>query len=451
MNRKIALFALAGVLMFAGCNKFKLPKFGKSKVAEPTPAPAVVATASPPAPASSAPPPVAEATKPEVNTHASVMVLCFHNIEDKSAMKALTISVAEFEHELQAVKEHGFSVIGMQDFLAWRRGEKDIPAKSCVITIDDGWVSGYTNAWPILKKYGYPFTLFIYVNYVGTGGKSLSWQQLEELRDAGVDIQSHTYSHSNLRSPGGGVDAKAKASILKDVQTLGREGWLRKEVIESKKVLEDRLGIKVNAFAYPFGIHTAEARAMAKEAGYEAAFTVYGQRLTHSSPWDLLGRYAVEAAKPVIFQSALSMIGGGVAPEDPLTSPATQLAATSMITQPMEGETISNPKPLLKANLATLGELDPNSVEMRVSGIGPVPVKFDPASKNAEAQVTQKLRDKSYTVIVSAKAKGGRKVEARWNFNFDPSGTPSEAGTAAPPAASGAAPASAQPAKKPKK
>ena len=419
MTRKLFLFLLIASLSIAGCGKIKLPKFGGNKPAPATPAPVVVeAKPKPAAVPAPAPAPVAELAAPAVDNHASVMVLCYHNIEDKSAMKALTISVAEFERELAAIKDHGFSVIGMQDFIAWRRGEKNIPAKSCIITIDDGWVSGYTNAWPVLKKLGYPFTLFIYVNYVGTGGKSLSWEQLAEMRDAGVDIQCHTYSHSNLRAPGTGVDAKAKASIQKDVQTLGKEGWLRKEIIESRKVLEQRLGIKVNAFAYPFGIHTAESRALVKEAGYDAAFTVYGQRLSYHSPGELLGRYAVEASKPVIFESALKMIGGGVSTA--MTEPTlTMNASSSMITEPMEGETISNPKPTIKANLSTLGELDPKSVEMRISGIGAVPAKYDGATKMIEANLTQKLRKQGYTVIVSGNVKG-RKVTTSWNFNFDP-------------------------------
>ncbi len=421
MTRKLSLILLIAALAFGGCGKLKLPKFGIKKAAPATPAPAVVETK--PATATvPAPPPVAEATTPQADTHASVMVLCYHNIEDKSAMKALTISVAEFERELAAIKEHGYTVIGMQDFLAWRRGEKSIPAKSCVITIDDGWVSGYTNAWPVLKKFGCPFTVFIYINYVGTGGKSLSWDQLAEMRDAGVDIQCHSYSHSNLRVPGGGVDAKARALIQKDIQTLGKAGWLRKEIIDSRKVLEQRLGIRVNAFAYPFGSHSPEARALVKEAGYEAAFTVYGQRLSYGSPAEQLGRYAVEAAKPQIFENALKMIGGGVAAA--ADEPAlTMNAASSMITEPMEGETVTNPKPAIKANLATLGEVDPKSVEMRISGIGAVQVKYDPATKMAEAILNQKLRKQGYTVIVSANVKG-RKVQTSWNFSCDPGGAP---------------------------
>lgn len=422
MTRKFAIVILFAALTFGACDKIKMPKFGR-KALDPTPAaaPAVAPQKANPVAVNepaSAPAPVAEATTPPVDPHASVMVLCYHNIEDKSAMKALTISVAEFERQLTAVKDEGFTVIGMQDFLAWRRGEKSIPQKSCVITIDDGWVSGYTNAWPVLKKFNYPFTVFIYINYVGSGGKSLSWEQLAEMRDAGVDIQSHTYSHSNLRAPGTGVDAKAKALIQNDIKTLGKAGWLRKEIFDSRTVLEERLGIKVNALAYPFGIHTAEARALVKEAGYEAAFTVYGQRLGLNSPTEQLGRYAIEAAKPVIFENALKMIGGGVsATRD--DAPLTMNAASSMITQPMDGETISDPTPTIKANLATLGELEPKSVAMRVSGFGVVPSRYDPATKTIEAKLTQKLRKQGYRVFIDATAKG-RKVETSWNFNFDP-------------------------------
>ena len=443
MTRNFVLLFLTAALPLTGCNKIKLPFIQKKNTvaaATPTPAPApatAAAVTAPPAAAAKAEPKPAAPPKPAVNTTASVMVLCYHNIEDKSAMKALTITIAEFEKQLQAIKDEGFSVIGMQDFLAWRRSEKEIPAKSCIITIDDGWVSGYTNAWPLLKKFGYPFTLFIYVNYVGSGGKSLSWEQLAEMRDAGVDIQSHTYSHSNLRSPGSGVDRRTAELVRKDIAELGKDGWLKKEIAGSKEMLEKQLGIKVTALAYPFGIFTQEARKAVADAGYEAAFTVYGQRLTHSSPFDLLGRYAIEAAKPVIFTNALAMIGGGGGAEG-AAPPSSQLAATSMVTQPMEGETIRDPNPTLKVNLETLGEVDPESVEMRLSGIGALKVKYDPTTKMAEAKVTQRLRDTEYMVILSAKV-NGRKTEARWSFKFDPN---APAGAAPepplPPRASGA-------------
>ena len=449
MTRKIALLLLAATLPFTGCDKIKA-FIHRHKPGSATPAPAAAGGAATPAPSGSSQPSAAQSAQttppaqtaqtgeapqaparkpaPTVNRNAAVIALCYHNIEDGGKMKALTISTAEFEKEMQAVKDNGFTVISMQDFLAWRRGEKDIPAKSALITLDDGWVSGYNNAWPILKKYHYPFTVFIYINYVGTGGKSMSWDQLADMRDAGVDIESHTYSHSNLRVPGGGVDAKSRAGIKADVAALGVDGWLRKEIIDSKKVLENKLGIKVNALAYPFGIYTKRALEVVKEAGYEAAFTVYGQQLRTSSPYDLLGRYAVEASKPQIFGDAMKMIGGGIVSSSSQEPAYQELASASMITKPMDGEAIKDPKPLIKANLATLGDLDPKSVEMRISGFGVVPAKYDPATKTIEFQVTKPLLENDYTVFISGIAQG-KKIETKWSFTY---GTKAAPATPAP-------------------
>ena len=453
MTRKIALLLLAATLPFAGCDKIKA-LIHRQKLGGATPAPAVVAAApassnssqsASEAPSAESPQPAqtgqagqgkvepqAPARKPvpTANKTAAVIALCYHNIEDGGKMKALTITTAEFEKEMQAVKDNGFTVIPMQDFLAWRRGEKEIPAKSALITLDDGWVSGYNNAWPILKKFHYPFTLFIYINYVGTGGKSMSWDQLAEMRDAGVDIESHTYSHSNLRVPGGGVDARSKALIKADVAALGKDGWLRKEIIESKKVLENKLGIKVNAIAYPFGIYSKEALEVVKEAGYEAAFTVYGQQLVWSAPYDRLGRYAVEASKPQIFADGMKMIGGGIVASTAQEPAYQEMASASMITKPMEGESIKDPKPLIKANLATLGDLDPKTVEMRISGFGVVPAKYDTASKTIEYQVTKPLTENDYTVFISGIAQG-KKIETKWSFTYGTKPAPAPATPAA--------------------
>ena len=62
----------------------------------------------------------------------------------------------------------------MQDLLAWRKGEKAIPSKSAVTTIDDEWNSQYYVAWPILKEFGYPFTLFVYTYWVAVEKRPLA-------------------------------------------------------------------------------------------------------------------------------------------------------------------------------------------------------------------------------------------------------------------------------------
>lgn len=417
MNRRLLLICFSAVLALSGCKKIsnaidhlrhqgEKPAPAKAEVAKPTPTPE--------------PTPVAVATPtpaPIIDKHASVVAFCYHRFEEK-VRDSLAITPAEFERQMQALKDAGFTVIPMQDFLAWRRGEKNIPAKSALITLDDGYVSCYDVAWPILKKFNYPFTMFVYIKYVNSGGKSITWDQLAEMRDAGVDIQSHSFSHENLHGK------PVKKETAAEIAALGYEGWLKKEIGDSKAYIEKQLGIKVNVFAYPFGVYNQKARDAVKAAGYEAAFTVYGQRLGTSSPSDLLGRYAIEYNKPQIFQSALDMVGGGGGPASYSAAPVVaQVAAASMITVPAEGETVTDSKPTIKANIATMGEVEPNSVEMRISGFGLVPAQYDPKTKMVSYTCAQHLRDKNYTVILSAKVQG-KKVETRWNFNFDPNGAP---------------------------
>lgn len=427
---------LAAVLSgTAGCSKIK-GLFTK-KSAEPAAQSETSASAQTPPPAGGertnpvatpAPTPV-RAAAPAINKSAAVMVLCYHRLDEKARPNdSLAMTPAEFEKEMQQIKDAGFTVVPMQDFLAWRRGDKDIAPKSAVITIDDGYVSGYDLAWPILKKFNYPFTMFVYVNYINSGGKSISWDQLAEMRDAGVDIQSHSYSHGDLNNPNDrrSVDKHTFDMIQNDVKTLGADGWLRKEIFDSKKVLEQQLGIKVNAIAYPFGKYDQKVRDLVKEAGYEAGFTVYGQRISHSAPaFDLLGRYAVEQQKPEIFRDALTMTGGGTGGAPAGTPAVAQLAATGMVTIPAQDETISDPRPTIKANLAAMGDVDPKSVEMRISGLGLVPAKYDAATKTVSFKVAQDLRDKNYTVLLNAVV-AGKRAETRWTFNFDPkaSGAP---------------------------
>lgn len=436
MTRTPPIFALLlafSLILSPGCKKLQLP-FGKKNTPEEAQSAEAAAASTPAGDSALPPPPKPEigseeaaapasapagsapaaataanaAAKPQFDQTANVMVLCYHRFEPKPK-DGLAITAEEFDRQLGALKENGFSVIPMQDFLAWRRGEKEIPKKSCVITIDDGYRSGYEAAWPLLKKHGYPFTMFVYTNYVKgqpkSGGQSLSWEELAEMRDAGVDIQSHTVSHEDLRSKRGASPEQYTA-------------WLKNEMCGSKQMLEERLGIRVNAIAYPYGLHNQAVRDMVKQCGFEAGFTVYGQRLTWHAPAEQQGRYAVDSKNPKVFDQALQMVGGGVTSDS--SGPAVaQLAAASMITQPLNGETIKDATPTIKANLATMGDIDPASVEVRVSGYGALPAQYDAATKMVTTELTQKLRPGTYTVIISAKA-GGRKSETRWSFTYQP-------------------------------
>jgi hypothetical protein len=218
--------------------------------------------------------------------------------------------------------------------------------------------------------------MFIYTDYVKggpkSGGQSMTWEQLAEMRDAGVDIESHTVSHSALNARKGKKDDEYKA-------------WLQHELADSKKMLEQTLGIKVRALAYPYGMHNEVVRQVAMQSGYDAAFTVYGQHLRHDGDPAMIGRYAVTSTNPKIFQQAIAFgntVPVAAASDAGMAGVATAMpAAAAMVSEPMQGETISNPKPTLKINIASFGAVDPKSVEMRISGFGLVPATYDPASQ----------------------------------------------------------------------
>src|SRR2546422_6758998 len=324
--------------------------------AKPTPAPKAAATATP----------APTVSKPVVDQTAQTIIFCYHRLVDKVRYPGTEITPQVFEQQMKMLKDRGITVIGMQDLLAWKRGEKNIPPRCAIITFDDGWKSQYEVAWPILKKFNYPVTLFIYTEGVRGGhfggGEAITWEQLAEMRDAGVDIQAHSATHQDLRK---GYD------IINKKKTSGAEyeQWLQNEVVGCKQLLEQRLAVKVNCFAVPFGNYNEHVKEVARNAGYEAMFTVYGQPLTFNSPVDSLGRYAIEANKPKVFEDATKMIGtstGGAAA-------VAAVGAGDVSPQPADGDTVRTALPLIKGNLSSIGQIDPATVQMRISGLGVVP------------------------------------------------------------------------------
>jgi len=246
------------------------------------PAPEPLPSAKPgeaaPAPTAPVPGPAPAAVAVAVDKTAQVVVLCYHRVEG-SAGGALSIAPELFEQHMQRLRDSGIQAVSMQDFLAWRRNEKSIPPKCALITIDDGYISAYEVARPILKKFGYPWTYFIYTKYIGTGGKSVSWEQIAALRDEGVEIGCHTISHQSLRETRGKTPE-------------AYEAWLHDEIIGSKQIIEKKLAVKCSVFAYPEGKYNSRVLDVIKEAGFSAAFTVNGQRVTHGAPGNRIGRYA---------------------------------------------------------------------------------------------------------------------------------------------------------------
>src|SRR5881409_2540847 len=430
MMIRFAIVPLLLALNFSMCKKHETVSQNGQPASASSPAPGAATSGGSPGVAPVATPP--KVTKPVVDQTAQTIIFDYHRLVDKVRYPGTEITPADFEAQMKQLKDGGITVISMQDLLAWKRSDKNIPSRCAVMTFDDGWKSQYEVAWPIMKKFGYPFTMFIYTEGVRGGslggGGAITWEQLAEMRDNGVDIQAHSATHQDLReghtitlaSPGG----KKTRTKLTGPQY---EQWVQNEVVGSKQLLEQRLGIKINCFAVPFGNYNEHVKELARNAGYEAMFTVYGQPITFTSPMDSIGRYAIEANKPKVFEDAVKMIGASTSGG----APVAEIGAKELATQPADGETVRTALPLIKANLTGIGQIDPGTVQMRVSGLGVVPASYDQKTGTISYQVTQKLREKACTVIVSAKSEG-KKVETHWTFGIAENAAAAPATSASP-------------------
>jgi peptidoglycan/xylan/chitin deacetylase (PgdA/CDA1 family) len=297
----------------------------------------------------------------------------------------------------------------MTDFQAWKRGEKQIPDKSIVITIDDGWKSVYTNAYPVLKEFGYPFTLFLYKNYIDGGGKALTSAMIQEMMKNGATIGSHSVSHPYP----GLVKSKSRKNPAEF------HDFLRHEMGESKKFLESKFQARVTSYAYPGGYHTESMDPIAKEFGYAQLFTVLPGKIRRTANDLTLPRYIILGTHDRIFDLATNFneVSGTTAE----TSASISQSAPFPV-KPEPGAMIDSRLPLLSADLSSVANINPKTLTMKVSGFGEVPALYDEASKSFAWQVNRRLRAPVCQVAVSWLDSQGKPPELplRWTFRINP-------------------------------
>jgi len=195
----------------------------------------------------------------EADGHQVVPILTYHDIEVVSKSR-FAITAELFEQQLRYLKENGYVGITLDELDRFLRYEQALPKKAVVITIDDGYKSVKTFAAPLLKKYGFPATFFIYTDFIGGGKHSLSWDELRELKAQGFDVQAHSKTHNNLAVP------------PPNESTAERAARLDSEIVGLKQLMENRLGGEVRYFAYPYGGFDPEVVAKVKGAGYTVGF-----------------------------------------------------------------------------------------------------------------------------------------------------------------------------------
>lgn len=201
-----------------------------------------------------------------VNSLADIPVLNYHKVDN--FYHALSIPPDEFEEQMAYLAENGFTTITPDQLMAYLNHDRELPEKPILITFDDGYLDNFTNAYPIMKKYGFTATIFVVTNKIGREANFMSWDQVRTMQQDGFVFGSHTVSHEPLTK-------------------LSRE-QIKQELADSRKEIEQQLGSRTRYFAYPTGAYNLQIEELVKQAGYKAAFTIrYGQAGTESNPYAL--------------------------------------------------------------------------------------------------------------------------------------------------------------------
>lgn len=192
-----------------------------------------------------------------------VPVFLYHRIG--SQVDDMTITPERFEADMIALQQAECHALSQQEWLNYLAGER-LPERSVLITFDDGYFSDYAAAFPLLAKYGQRALFFVIAGFVGQSDR-LGWPQIQEMMSYGMDIGSHTVSHNALA----GLN----------------ETELRRELADSRKILEDHLGREIQCIAYPCGSYNEQVLRMTKKCGYEGGFTTrYGVNDRRISPFE---------------------------------------------------------------------------------------------------------------------------------------------------------------------
>jgi len=209
-----------------------------------------------------------------------VPILLYHRF-GPLASDSMTVTTDTFKSELKYLTGNGYKVIPLGELVDYYLGRRNPPpARSVVITVDDGHKSVYTDMLPLVKKYQIPVTLFIYPSAISNASYAMTWSQLREMKETGLfDFQSHTYWHPNFKKDKLRLrPAEYESSVI---MQLGK----------SKEKLEKELNVRVNMLAWPFGIYDDDLIRQARAAGYIATFTMERHQASNDDDVMILPRF----------------------------------------------------------------------------------------------------------------------------------------------------------------
>lgn len=190
----------------------------------------------------------------------TIPILCYHRFGE--GHEKMAVSEKKFREQMQYLKDNNFHVIAMQDISEFVESMGSLPKKSVIITIDDGYRSTYDIAFPILKEFDFPATVFLYTDFMGARD-ALSWSQNKEMLKSGlIDLQPHSKSHPNMS--------------LRKINESDKDYWkrIKAEIDNPSKKIQRYLKNELHTFAYPYGDTNDRIIDYLKENKYQLGVTV---------------------------------------------------------------------------------------------------------------------------------------------------------------------------------
>ncbi|TMV43473.1 polysaccharide deacetylase family protein [Paenibacillus mesophilus] len=180
-------------------------------------------------------------------------MLNYHSIGVEPDNNAV-LDPKKLDEQMAYLAKEGYTTLTLRQFIDIWDGNAEAPAKAVLLTFDDGYTDNYTEAMPILKKYGFRATMFVSPGMTGQDGYFAEWDQIREMRDNGWDIQPHGMTHPYLHK-----------------MTLEQQ---RFEITESIKQLKEQTGIDTLVFCYPYGMRNKDTLKLLEEQKVRFAFTI---------------------------------------------------------------------------------------------------------------------------------------------------------------------------------
>lgn len=339
-----------------------------------------------------------------------VAVLGYHNFSETKPVTEMLMRTSEFRRQMEYLKREGLRVISMKEFLDWRLGNLHLPARCVLITLDDGWRSVYTDAYPILKEYGYPFTVFLYTKYLSGRGDSMTPAMVREMKEHGATIGSHSTSHLYPKQ-------------WKAVEAKGEEAYnelMDKELGSSHKRLSELFG-PISTYCYPGGYISPPMLERLPGYGYVAAFGIIPGKVSSTEDVWQIHRYMIFGTDGSVFEDAVDF-DGRLKESRKAKRNLQRLRNSPVPPFPVTPapDSIAKPElPVISAQLGGITGADLNSVRMTVSGFGRVPARVDAATATVQWVPPYRLYLPTLTVKLTWKNYDGSQHSAQWFFYID--------------------------------